>query len=47
MKRNKCKSWKYDAKYSSVRKKIKRKTNKRERFLAKEQIRKELNEVDY
>jgi len=47
MKRNKWKSWKYDAKYSSVRKRIKRKTNKRERFLAKEQIRKELNKVDY
>jgi len=47
MRRNKWKSWKYDAKYSSVRKRIKRKTNKRERFLAKEQIRKELNEVDY
>ena len=47
MKRNKWKSWKYDAKYSSVRKRLKRKTNKRERFLAKEQIRKELNEVDY
>ena len=46
MKRNKWKSWKYDAKYSSVRKKIKRKTNKRERFLAKEQIRKELNEIE-
>ncbi len=47
MKRNKWKSWKYDAKYSSVRKRIKRKTNKKERFLAKEQIRKELNEIDY
>jgi len=47
MKRNKWKSWKYDAKYSSVRKRIKRKINKRERFLAKEQIRKELNEVGY
>ena len=46
MKRNKWKSWKYDVKYSSVRKKIKRKTNKRERFLAKEQIRKELNEIE-
>jgi len=46
MKRNKWKSWKYDAKYSSVRKRIKRKTNKRERFLAKEQIRKELNEIE-
>ena len=46
MKRNKWKSWKYDAKYSSVRKRIKRKTNKRERFLAKEQIKKELNEIE-
>ena len=47
MKRNKWKNWKYDAKHSSVRKKIKRKTNKRERFLAKEQIKKILNETDY
>jgi len=46
MKRNKWKSWKYDAKYSSVRRRIKRKTNKRERFLAKEQIKKELNEIE-
>lgn len=46
MKRNKWKSWKYDAKYSSVRKRIKRKANKRERFLAKEQIKKELNEIE-
>lgn len=45
MKRNKWKSWKYDTKYSSVRRRIKRKTNKRERFLAKEQIRRELEEV--
>ena len=46
MKRNKWKSWKYVAKYSSVRKRVKRKTNKRERSLAKEQIRKELNEIE-
>ena len=46
MKRNKWKNWKYDAKHSSVRKRIKRKTNKRERFLAKEQIKKELNEIE-
>ena len=46
MKRNKWKSWKYDAKSSSVRRRIKRKTNKRERFLAKEQIKKELNEIE-
>jgi len=46
MRRNKWKSWKYDAKYSSVRKRIKRKTSKRERFLAKEQIKKELNEIE-
>ena len=45
MKRNKWKSWKYDAKYSSVRKRIKRKANRRERQLAKIFIKNALKEV--
>lgn len=46
MKRNKWKSWGYDCKYTSVRRRIKRKTNKRERFLARCYIRKCLREEE-
>jgi len=42
MKKNKWKSWKYEAKYSQVRRKIKRKTNKRDRQIAKLVLQKEL-----
>lgn len=38
--KNKWKSWKYDAKYTSVRRRIKRKTNKRERQIARMEVKK-------
>jgi len=46
MKRNKWKSWLYLAKRKRVRNRIKRKTNKRNRFLYKMEIKRILRE-DY
>lgn len=45
MKKNKWYSWRYDAKYASVRRKIKRKTHKRERYLAMIELKK--SDYDY
>lgn len=45
--KNKWKSWKYDAKYTSVRNRIKRKTNKRERQITKLEIKKLMHDCDW
>ena len=37
-KKNKRKSWKYESKYTSVRKRIKRQTQKADRTIAKQDI---------
>ncbi|MGC8767480.1 MAG: hypothetical protein ACP5QP_07295 [Brevinematia bacterium] len=42
--KNKWLSWEYDAKYTNVRRKIKRKTHKRERYLAKIELKKAMKE---
>jgi len=46
-KSNKWKTWKYETKYTSVRRKIKRRTNKAERRNAKARIFNELKNLDW
>jgi hypothetical protein len=46
LKKNKRKSWKYESKYPSVRKRIKRQTQKAERTMAKQKIKEETDPTD-